>query len=142
MLQFSVTMFMISNVFISASSIEVMDKEKSELEAAGVSCFTEHLPGDNVIQSVSSAIHDSDVILVLITKNPGEQSKQNVKMVCTSDSKTIIPIFYGVSPDKADNLLQTPAFMRLSLLRHVMYDEPGSMERVICAIKEPEISES
>ena len=118
------------------------EQVKRELEVAGVSCFSEHLPGDNVIQSVSSAIHDSDVILVLITENPGEQFKQNVKMACKSDSKTIIPIFYGISPDEANNLLQTPAFMRLSLSRHVMYDEPGSMERVISAIKRPEISES
>ena len=56
--------------------------------------------------------------------------------------KTIIPVFHDIYPGELDNLLNTHTLMRLSLLQHVMYDDPGFMRRIISTNKQPDICES
>ena len=130
------------NYLLSAkSSDDVARKVKCDLEAAGLTVHPECPPGANRIQSVNTAIINSGVIILLITKIPSHYFLQTVKHLCKDYSKTIMPIFFNISPDEVNDLLEKPAFMRLSLSQHVMYDDSGSMEKIISAIKIPHIGE-
>ena len=97
-------------------------------------------PGANRIQSVTTGITESGVILLLITKIPSQYFSQVVGQVYRFTShKTIIPIFFDISPEGVDNLLKTPALTPLGMYHHVIYDDPGSMEKIIAVIKRPDI---
>ena len=117
-------------------------KVKCDLEAADLSVHPECPPGANRIQNVNTAIINSGVIILLLTKILSDYFIQALKHVCKDCSKTIMPIFFNIAPHEIDSLLQTPALMRLRLCKHVKYEDPSSMERIISTIKQPDISES
>ena len=130
--------------FGTESLCDVVKRIKLQLEAAGVSCHPQHLPGANRLQSDVTAIADSGAVILVITNNPSPYYQQVVGLCVNAKhktDKTIIPVFSGVTRDKADNLLETPAYMPLVLIQHVLHEEPGAIERVISCIKEPAICE-
>ena len=134
-----------NTVLFTESSVDVARKMKVALESAGVSVYPDPPPGANKIQSVITGITESGVILLLITKTLSQYFTRVVGQAytqCQQSHKTIIPIFFNVSPDEVQILLTTPALTPLGMYHHVMYDDPGSIEKIVTVIKTPDISES
>ena len=130
--------------FGTESLCDVVKRIKLQLEAAGVSCHPQHLPGANRLQSDGTAIADSGAVILVITKKPSPYYQQVVGLCVNAKYQTdkpIIPVFSGVTQDEAKRLLEMPAYMAFENTEHDLYEEPGSMERVISCIKEPAICE-
>ena len=118
---------------------------KVDLESSGVSVYPDRPPGANRIQSVTTGITESSVILLFITNILSHYFTQVVGQAytqCQQSHKTLIPIFFNASPDEVKILLTTPALTPLGMYHHVMYDDPDFMERIISVIKTPDIGGS
>ena len=134
-----------NTVLFTESSVDVARKVKVDLELAGVSVYPDPPPGANRIQSVITGITESGVILLLITNILSQYFTQVVGRAytqCQKSHKTVIPIFFNVSPDEVQILLATPALTFPRMYHHVMIDDADSMERIVAVIKTPQISES
>ena len=134
-----------NTVWFTESSVDVARKMKVDLKLAGVSVHPDPPPGANRIQSVITGITESGVILLLITNILSQYFTRVVGQAytqCQKSHKTVIPIFFNISPDEVQILLATPALTPIGMYHHVMYDDPGFMERIVAVIKTPLISES
>ena len=115
---------------------------KVDLESAGVSVYPDPPPGAKRTQSVTTGINESGVILLLITKTLSQHFTNVVGQAYKQTNKTIVPIFFNASPYEVQMLLKTPALTPVDMHHHEIYDEPGSMKKILSSIKTPQLSES